>query len=203
MPKEKRRRSNIPILNKETTIMVLKGQCHEICVHLFMIWFIFMCLVFSNMVRFREIFACAKTYCTYVFYTTFTIFVWLCWSITKKWMHVFALLGWIKSTKNIIFLVWNTNLKLVTKDDLCNFSTVLRKFRHCLLMLKKFSFVLFCSRIVVDSAGSSWLQSLFETILSLKTFRWLSGNTVMCDTFSAGEIAGVLVIPALLSFTHR
>ena len=66
------------------------------------------------MVRFREIFACAKTYCTYVFYTTFTIFVWLCWSITKKWMHVFALLGWIKSTKNIIFLVWNTNLKLVT-----------------------------------------------------------------------------------------
>ena len=61
----------------------------------------------------------------------------------------------IKSTKNIIFLVWNTNLKLVTKNDLCNFSTVLRKFRHCLLMLKKFSFVLFCSRIVVDSAGSS------------------------------------------------
>ena len=118
-------------------------------------------------------------------------------------MHVFALLGWIKSTKNIIFLAWNTNLKLVTKDNLCNFLTVLRKFRHCLFIIKKFSFVLFCSRIVVDSAGSSWLQSLFETILSLKTFRWLSGNTVMCDTFSAGEIAGVLEIPALLSFTHR
>ena len=123
------------------------------------------------------------------------------WSRSWPWCN-YIYYSILSNTLNIIFLVWNTNLKLKTKDDLCNFSTVLRKFRHCLLMPKKFSFVLFCSRIVVDSAGSSWLQSLFETILSLKTFRWLSGNT-MCDTFSAGEIAGVLVIPALLSFTHR
>ena len=58
-------------------------------------------------------------------------------------MHVFALLGWIKSTKNIIFLAWNTNLKLVTKDNLCNFLTVLRKF--CFVLFK-------------NSRGQRWVE---------------------------------------------